>query len=268
VLIVDGEWTEGGVLKLDSSDRGFLLGDGLFETMRMEGGRVLLWRRHLRRLEAAAARLDFSLNLSAIELSLETASARAGSESLSLRLSVSRGPGPRGLLPAAEARPLTVLTGAPAGPRRADPVSAVLSDIRRNSTSPLSGMKSLSYQDQVLARMDAARRGALDAIMLNERGEPASTSCANLLGWKDGRWISPPLTTGVLPGIVREVLIDGGEVIEGSLDLEDLGQLPLLRCNSLVGVEPLHFAGSRAPLPTEEAMRLTAVLERAERAEP
>lgn len=251
---------------INEDDRGFLLGDGVFETLRVEDGRPLLLRRHLRRLEAALETISLGIDLAEVERRIVEAAQDLGAGSGSLRASISRGPGPRGLLPPEVPRPTVIVRAGPAGPRQSAPVTAIISQIRRNEGSPLSRIKSLSYQEEVLARMEAGARGADDAIMLNNEGEAASTSMANLYALKDGSWVTPPLRAGLLPGIVRSVLLDEGAVEEGVLTVDDLHAFPLARSNSLVGVEPLGLIGGAAPDPGA-LRRLTEVLAAVERRE-
>lgn len=251
---------------IGEQDRGFLLGDGVFDTMRVEDGRGLLHRRHSRRLMAALKAVGLSVDAARIEAEQTEAMASLGRETGSLRTTISRGEGPRGLLPPDDPMPTISVSAAPVGPRSIDAVSAVVSRIARNEGSPLSRIKSLSYQDQVLVALEARAAGAADAVMLNNRGEAACTSMANLLALTDEGWVTPPLSAGVLPGIVREVLIEERAVTEATVGIEDLHALPLARSNSLVGVQPLALKGGAAP--DKGAVKvLTEALGRAERRE-
>ena len=127
-----------------------------------------------------------------------------------VRLSISRGvPKRRGLLPEPEPNPSMVIhaepfTGYPAelyerGAR------AVISGIRRNEHSPLARVKSLNYLDNVLARHEAETRAADDALLLNTAGDLACASAANLFLLLDGTLVTPSVTSGALPGTVREL---------------------------------------------------------------
>jgi branched-chain amino acid aminotransferase len=267
MLIVDGKTVESGEIVLASSDRGFNLGDGLFETMRCEGGRLLLLERHLARLSSAAEIISLPIDWALVRASLALACDGFPDAAASVRLTISRGTGPRGLLPPANARPVVVVTAAPAQPRSGGRIAAIVAKVRRNQHSPLSRMKSMSYQDQVLARMEAAAAGAEDAIMLNGEGAPASTSCANLFALVGGSWRTPPVKTGLLPGIMRGVLLEKGAVEERPLSLDEVLRAPLARTNSLVGAEPLTLEGGAAPAEAE-TRRLTEILAAAERVEP
>jgi len=87
-------------------------------------------------------------------------------------------------------------------------LAAVFSSIRRNESSPLSRVKSLSYADNVLARLEARRRGADDAILLNTAGEVCCASAANLFVADGGTLVTPPVESGALPGVTRRCLLE------------------------------------------------------------
>ena len=250
------------------NDRGVMLGDGLFETLRIENARPLLFARHLKRLQTSGDKLGLKIPMQQVKNAAEQAIVAENVTSGSLRITVTRGPGPRGLVPPAKPQPTVFATVTPVGPRpSADAiVNASVSTIRRNAGSPTGAMKTLSYLDNVLARQEA-ESGCDDVIMMNTNGFPACTSIANILVLMDKGWMTPALDLGgVLPGIIREVLIEKAAVQEKELTLADLQKYPLARCNSLVGVQPLQLLGG--PMPDLEAIRkLRAALEATERGE-
>ncbi|MEM6746735.1 MAG: aminotransferase class IV [Pseudomonadota bacterium] len=264
MLWLDGKRVGDDELLFSAQERGLLLGDGIFETLRIMNGRPLLLGRHLRRLEGAARALGFSADLSGIEAAARDAASQA--DTASMRITVLRGVGPRGLLLPSEPQHRTLIAVSPAGPRQPALRQVIIAVTRRNEGSPLSRMKCVSYADQVIARMEANAAGAEDAIMLNNKDEPASTSCANLLVLMDAGWVTPPVETGLLPGIVREVLIEKGLVAEARVTLDAVRTRPLLRTNSLIGVEPLQLEGGPSAEPGDYAA-LTEALSAAERDE-
>ncbi|WP_297369282.1 aminotransferase class IV [Acidocella sp.] len=208
---------------IDPADRGFLLGDGLFETMAAQAGGVPELARHYQRLCAGAAllRLPVPLSFDALERAARALLHGNRLSSAALRLTVTRGPGPRGLLPPANPAPTLLLTAAPLPPP-SGPVRLVTSTLRRDETSPLSQIKTLNYLPGVLARLEAAERGADDAVLLNHAGRVAETSAASLFVKRGGRWLTPPVTEGALPGVCRAVLLERGQVTEAPLTLAEL----------------------------------------------
>ncbi len=228
-------WLNGALLPRDAAaiapdDRGFTLGDGLFETVRVAAGRPTHLPRHLHRLRAGAALLGIPVPWDDDVLHAAfagTIGANAVQDG-SARLTLSRGPASRGLLPPDTSRPTGLVTAAgassPAGPAHA----ILCTTTRRNECSPLSRIKSLNYLDGVLARIEADRRGAGDALLLNTQGLLAEASAANLLVLCGGRLLTPPVADGALPGIRRALLIERCGASEASLPPE-----ALLRANAV-----------------------------------
>jgi len=248
-------------------DRGLLLGDGVFETIRVEQGRPLLFERHLRRLSNATETLGFAAPIKEVRSKVRAALAESSDGFHSLRMTVTRGVGPRGLLPPDNPQPTVLVSMSPAGARPNAVVHASLSGVRRNAASPSTQIKSLAYLDNILARQQAAP-GCEDVIMLNTDGFPACTSIGNMLALTNQGWVTPAFEIGgILPGIVREVLIEKGHVRETRLTLAEARRLPLARSNSLVGVQPLKLVDGCDPA-LSAIEQLTKALQAAERSEP
>jgi len=212
---LNGHLLAAGDARIDPADRGFTLGDGLFETIQVRDGAAVWLDRHLARLAEGCAVLGIPARFDDAVLA-EACAAVIAAEGIgagALRLTVSRGAGPRGVLPPATPTP-TVLVAGHAGLPPQSPVTLVVArGTCRNQASPLSRVKSLNYLDAVLARREAAERGADDAVMLNTAGRVAETTIANLFARIDGNWATPPVAEGALPGIMRaEVLARLGAV--------------------------------------------------------
>lgn len=263
MILVNGKEQAAEDAAIPVTDRGLLLGDGIFTTLRIENGRPLLLRRHLERLEHAASVLGLVIGLSLLEQEALRAAAALKEPHGALRITVSRGTGPRGLAPPTDSKPVRIVAASAGGPRPSVPAPAIVSTHRRDEHSVLSRIKSLSYLDQVLAMMEAREAGAEDAVMLNTRGEPASTAMANLLAHDGSRWITPPASAGILPGVARAVLLELGAIEEAEVPPGRLGDFVLARSNSVIGVQPLALIGGAAPDPSLTA-RLTEALAEAE----
>ncbi|HEU4793533.1 MAG TPA: aminotransferase class IV, partial [Nitrolancea sp.] len=185
LLWVNGALIPAGRAHIDARDRGFTLGDGLFETVRVHRGRPIGLDRHFARLRRGAAFLGITLPWDDRELSdaIETTLDANGLAGAALRLTVSRGvQSTRGLLPDPAAAPSLAIdvqpfTGYPAE-LYSRGIAAVTSRIPRNEHSPLTRLKTLSYLDQVLVRREAAALGAGDALMRNTAGELVCASAA------------------------------------------------------------------------------------------
>ncbi|HYM83773.1 MAG TPA: aminotransferase class IV, partial [Candidatus Dormibacteraeota bacterium] len=178
-------WLDGRLVPLDGAhlsitDRGFQLGDGLFESLRVRRGTLIEWPEHLARLHAGAAVLAIPLVPDEVlEAGIRQLLAAEGLDSTdrerpgdaAVRITVTRGPiGARGTLPLGwgTGRPTVAIQ---AWPYEAPPpalleggIRAVTSGLRRDPASPLAGVKSTSRADYVVARLEAERAGADDAM--------------------------------------------------------------------------------------------------------
>jgi branched-chain amino acid aminotransferase/4-amino-4-deoxychorismate lyase len=232
-------------------DRGLLLGDGVFETLLALDGDPVDWAAHLQRMTAACARLglpppDPAAARAAAAAALADAPTRAA-----LRLTLTAGGGGRGLDRPEPPQP-RLLAAASAAPEPGGTCSLAVSSVRRNSGSPASRLKTLSYLDNVLARREARARGADEALLLNERGELACAAAANLFWVKHEVLFTPALDCGVLDGIVRGRVIawaraEGRGVEEARAGPEALaGADAVFLTNSLIGARRVVAVDGRA----------------------
>jgi len=243
---------------IDVADRGFLLGDGVFETILLVDGVPAFWDAHRARLDDALEALRFPVRSDAFALTAArelAARARADAGAGVLRLTVARGPAGRGLAPPvpAEAAPTLLMTAQAMAPYPDEPAALVVSKVRRSSASLSSRFKTATYLDNLMARGDAAAAGADDALMLNERGRVVCASAANVFVLKDDATLAtPPVGEGALPGTVRALLLARGAeagfaVREAALAPAELSGRALILTNSLMGVRPAVIGGVAAP---------------------
>ena len=243
---LNGEYLEANSAGIGVDDRGFLLGDGVFDTFAIRDGAPRDFAAHMARLRAAAA--AFGLPVPFADGDAEQA-ARALAQRNGVtrgvgRLTISRGPGQRGLLPPDPAHPSVLLAVAAAGPAP-DSVRVLVSDAARSSVALSCRHKTLSYIDNVEARRRAALAGCGEALMLNERGELACASAANLFWISSGALHTPALDCGVLAGITRASLLRvapglGLRAEEGRYPLAALdGADAVFLTNSVLGVVPV-----------------------------
>ncbi|HWQ27948.1 MAG TPA: aminotransferase class IV [Dehalococcoidia bacterium] len=249
VVYLNGEFLPADRAALAADDRGLLHGRGLFETFRARNGRVLALDRHFERLREGCALLEVPLTLALAELerAVTTLASRVDLGDARMRLTVTAGP--------EGGQPATLLT---AGPSTGyDPslyergASAVTASVRRNETSPLSRVKSLNCLDNVLARREAVRQGADEALLLNTRGRLAEGALTNLFLLLDGALVTPPVEEGALPGVTRSVVLDLADAIgvrtrEAPLETSDLARADeAFLTNAVAGVLPLTRADGR-----------------------
>jgi len=227
---------------IDPADRGFTLGDGLFETVLAVDGRLRHLADHAARLIAGCA----VLGLQAPRLAqMADAVPPLGVGRQAVRFTWSAGAGGRGLDRPDNATPVLTVAVAPAplpGPARL--VTAL--SVRRNDQSPAASLKTLAYLDNLLARREARAAGGDEAVMLNTRGELACAAAANLFWIREGRIFTPALACGVLPGLARARLMATVDVEETIADAEALNAAEaIFITNSLVGVRQVAWLDGR-----------------------
>lgn len=274
-VFLNGALVEATEARLSPYDRGLLLGDGLFETLRARGGRLFRPEAHLARLEAGAETLGIPLSLSKdalLEALRKTLAANglARSDAV-LRLTVTRGPGPRGLAPPPDPSPTVLIAAEPyRAPESEAATACIARQVRLNERSPLARLKTLNRLEHVLARREASERGADEALMLNSAGRLAEASSANLFAVIEGGLVTPPVAEGALPGVVRRTVLEltrelGIPAREAAIAPEDLSRAEeAFLTNSLIGIRPLATIDGRglgAEAPGPAAKRVHAAFE-------
>jgi branched-subunit amino acid aminotransferase/4-amino-4-deoxychorismate lyase len=243
---IDGRWGHPASLTLPLDDRGLTLADGVFETVLVRDGRPWALEDHLQRWQAGARLLQLPPPPTSPWLLplIDEAVARSGLEAGALRLNWSAGGGGRGLDRPATGAGRFWLTLHPHSPSHR-PLQVVVSrQLRRQAGDPLSSCKTLAYTAAVLARLEARQRGADDALLRSSDGRLCCGSSANLLlADLDGGWLTPPLTSGCLPGIMRGRGLTLGLLREAVLPADLPTDRPALLLNSL-DCRPLQQGGS------------------------
>ncbi|MGO9172658.1 MAG: aminotransferase class IV [Rhodomicrobium sp.] len=219
---LNGALRDSGEARIDPADRGFTLGDGLFETVAVRGGKILRLEKHLRRLSRGCAVLKLPPPPDTIADCIGTVLSANGLQDAAIRITYTRGAGARGLPIPESCAPTLLIAANPLPPAR-EPARCIVSTLtRRNEYSPLSRIKSTNYLDSILAREEAKRRNASDALLLNTAGNAAEATAANLFIVKHGQVLTPPLEDGALEGVIREKIIAETEAVECSLRVPDL----------------------------------------------
>jgi branched-chain amino acid aminotransferase len=209
---------------LSAFDRGFQLGDGVFETLRARSGRPTELREHVDRLKRSAAGLaiplpdDIESRLASGIAELIAAEGLDGpAGDASIRITVSRGVFfGRGLLPPDEHPKATIVIQAwPVPPTPADHLERglhlVASSVRRDPESPLSSLKTTSRADYVYARVEARTAGADDALFLTTDGYVSEATSANVFLVRADELVTPSLACAILPGTTRSWILRWAE---------------------------------------------------------
>jgi len=231
MVYVNGKMISEREAVVSIEDRGFRYGDGLFETMRAYNGRVFRLQRHVERLVESVSVLGIELghilsdsptHRSASAASLRSAVVREILEAVEtvvaaneieegyVRIILTRGAG-GGFDVTDELRPNLIVTARPFTPlpeeRVRVGVRAIISNIRRNTFSPVSRIKSLNFLESVLVRQEARSAGVDEGLMLDTEGHLVEASVSNLFFVKEGALHTPPTSCPILPGITREAVM-------------------------------------------------------------
>jgi branched-chain amino acid aminotransferase len=269
-------WTDGRVMpaeraKVAATDRALLVGQGVFETVRVNGSTPFALGRHLARLRRSAAvvRLpvpwsDDLLRQASLD-TIATAHDQAGPVDGRLRITVTGGPD--------GGDPALLVAVTPARLPQGD-AAVVVSPWPVNECSPLVGAKTTSRLDYLLAHDDARSRGADEAILLNTRGMLVEGSGSNLFLVVAGRLSTPGPATGCLPGVTRALVTELIEVArQDDLTVDDLRLAPEAFLTSTTrGVQPISSVDGEplrsAPGPLTTAARTALDKLRAATLEP
>ncbi len=244
-------------VRIAPDDAGFLHGDGLFETLRVDDGRAHHVGAHLERLLFGLRRVEIEIpeDREALERAVAAVAHAAPRPAARLRITVTRG---------VQGAPTRLVAAAPYQPPdeslyRQGVAALLAPDLRIDAGSPLAGLKSLCWQTNRLALLRAERAGAFEALLVNERGRLAEGARSNLLVALDDGIFTPPREDGCLPGTVRRRLLEAGAIAERSLLPEDLAQArEILLTNSLIGVLPVGRLDGREISVGEAGRRLRA----------
>jgi len=244
---IDGSLLDGSQARIPVVDHGLLYGDGVFEGIRIYGGAVFKLDAHLRRLSVSASVLGLELpgGLAALRATLLATARAFGEAEAYARLVVTRGDGPLGVDPTSCPRPRTICIVDRIGlfpPEKVERgLELVTSSVRRPTPDALEPrVKSLNYLGSVLAKQEARRQGADDAVLLNTAGAVAEASVANVFVVRDGRLATPPASDGALEGITRESVLEIAARLGIAAAERTLGRIDLL------GADEVFLTGTGA----------------------
>lgn len=223
-----------------------LYGKGIFSTIAVRGGDAMLWEKHWRRLSENAVKLGIDtgeLNEYAVRNTVISTIERNRVRDGRARVTIFDLAAARLWSHHGAERSLLLVGTADASPPA--PMRLGISPYPVNSSSPLAGVKSCNYLEQLMAMEAALSNGLDEAIRVNERGEIVSAVLSNVFWLKDGRLRTPRLDTGCLPGTTREYVLERlecEEVIAGIAELRSADQIFLTSAG--IGVVPAaEFAG-------------------------
>jgi branched-chain amino acid aminotransferase len=207
--------------RVSAFDHGFTVADGAFETIKVERGTAFAVTRHLRRLGNSLECLSLpGLDMAQVRDGIEAVLGAGAPELARLRVTVTAGAGPLGsdreqtaltiVIAVAEAKPWPATT------------SATLVPWVRNERSAVSGVKTTSYAENVVALHWARERGFSEGLFLNTRGVMCEGTSTNLFAVFAGEVLTPPVASGCLSGISRELVLEWTEARERDLTWSDV----------------------------------------------
>ena len=257
---------QGGLVDADHArvsvlDHGFTVADGVFETLKVADGAAFALRRHLDRLERSAAAMglpapDRAQVVAAVHETVEANAPVLGALGR-LRITYTAGDAPLGS-DRGETGPTLVVAVSAMTPW---PESAAVITVPwpRNERSPLAGVKSTSYAENVLALARAHDHGAGEALMPDTQGRLCEGTGSNVFLVLDGRLITPSLATGCLAGVTRDLVLEWSGASEFDVPVSALEEAEeVFITSSTRDVQPVHRVDSRslaAPGPVTTAVR-------------
>ena len=239
-------WTNGRLhedpdeARVAVTDHGLVVGDGVFEALKVTPAGPFAVQRHLDRLTRSAASLglpapDHRTVRAGIEEVLDGQSVELGK----IRITYTGGPGPLGSQPAYG--PQTLVVALDDATPSAPTAHVVTAPWTRNERGALAGVKSTSYAENVRVLAFATERGASEGMFLNTAGHVCEGTGSNVFAVLDGAVVTPPLAAGALAGITRELLLEWCDIEERDLGLEQyLAADEVFLTSSLRDVQPVH----------------------------
>lgn len=206
---VDGERVDPQAAAISALDHAVTVGDAVFETAKIEAGAPFALRRHHRRLETSAAGLGLPpVDRVRLDEGIKAVLEGPAIDFGRLRYSITGGMGPLGSDRGHGDSTYIVLAAPQARPPAVGRLAVV--PWTRNERSAVAGLKTTSYAENVVALAQAQRRGAIEAVFANTRGQLCECTGSNIFVVVDGEVLTPPARSGLLPGITRELVLEWG----------------------------------------------------------
>ena len=207
-LWLDGELVDGERARISPFDHGLLVGDGVFETLRVYRGTPFAWRRHIERLRASAAGLGLEVgDTDALRDGVDRLLRANNLHEARLRITVTGGTTPPGSSRRGAEGSCAFIVAFPFEPPSPS-VDVVIAPWTRNERGATAGLKTISYASNVRALAWAEARGAGEAIFANTRGELCEATGSNVFCVVDETLVTPPASAGCLLGVTRALLLE------------------------------------------------------------
>ena len=252
IIYANGKYTSQKKLTFDISDRGLLLGDGVFDTMLYQNNELTYYNDHYKRLKTAAKLLSFNFNLTNEQLkNIITNLIKKNNfqnKQIAIRTNITRGVSKRGL-DFDKSHKVGIYIKLNLIPKSLfmKSIKLGIANIRRNNTSPISQNKTLNYLDNVIEKNRAAKNDYEDAIFLNINEKVSCTTTSNIFYVQKNKIYTPPLKDGVLNGVMREQFLKKKIATTQTTSLNNLLKSDyIFLTNSIFGIRPVKtISGSR-----------------------
>ena len=232
-ILINSKFYDSDTYSISANDRGLLLGDGIFTTIKFINGKLQHFHQHYERLKQHAKTISITIKLSEKELHDNCINAlkqnQLNLKIAIIRITMTRGISERGINIPKQSTPTVIITCTPFEPNPSKkPIKICYTSIIRNEYSPITKIKSLNYLDSILARKEARDRNFDDGVMLNTRGGICECSTANIFFvTANYEVLTPHISEGVLNGIIREQVIDACKklnipILQRSIRPEDI----------------------------------------------
>jgi branched-chain amino acid aminotransferase len=239
---------------INHTDRGFNLGHGLFETILVKKNAYPALDYHWKRLAASAPLLGIDLPFSYEELELMLRDLivknNLQEKIAGARVTITHGEAGRGILPAQSPLPSFLITVFESAAPKSNPYSALIVNTRKNEHTIASRVKTISYIDNILARKEAMAQNYDEAILLNTSSNVADGSISNIFMVKNGQILTPPVSDGALPGVVRAIILEefsqDFSIREQTISPDEFMQADeIFLTNALMGVKSVNRLGDK-----------------------
>ncbi len=219
-IYIDGKYYDRAAARISIFDHGLLYGDGVFEGLRIYGGRVFKLKEHIERLYMSAKAIFLDVPMTADEMGNAVSEAVKVNEKENgyIRLIITRGEGMLGIDPASCARPSVIIIVGDIqmypGEYYEKGVAIITSSSRRMPSDCLDPrIKSLNYLNNIMAKLEARQAGCLEAVMLNREGFVAECTGDNIFIVKNNELLTPAPYNGALDGITMQTVLELSESI-------------------------------------------------------
>ena len=207
-IYLDDQIIPSNSAKINIDERGFLFGDGIFETIRFQNSQIYNFNNHLKRLESGLKSLKINYNPQQLLIKSQNLIAKNQQKNGILRIYISRGSGSTGYQPNSNAKPLLLIEIKELPTKPKTPIILGLSSYQKPSLKSLpTSYKYAANLNSILVKITAAEHNNFDDIILNDQGHICETSSYNIFWIQDDILHTPNLNCGLLAGCIRDKII-------------------------------------------------------------